>query len=270
MDLYAYYHIYLEELCRNKTKAHFRIFVETVYVVLILADRVRRIVFFTNNGSNETSQRTPVSHSPRNNSLSHLLSVSHFVEQLLVTFLISRVTSPKGTTRYRQRLFSFSFSSGNRCAVVTDAVTGNEELRRAEGGRGGKEARFPIQWRWLSATLSTFGEIITRFAERRSLSRKKLPISNLDRPAWSRHSCIYPARFFSLLFPVPPFVQKNGPLVAAHNLFLYFFFRSRVLIQLFNRAITRDNGGKSRTSMIHKTPPAAVIDSIIISLRMFR
>lgn len=37
MNLYADYHIYLEAV-GNKTEAHFRIFVETVYVVLILAD----------------------------------------------------------------------------------------------------------------------------------------------------------------------------------------------------------------------------------------
>lgn len=169
--------------------------------------------------------------------------MSHFAEQSPVSLHIPDIARHESKRHHALSSAPFFSLSRNRCAVVvTDAVTSNGELRRRSEGEK-KEARFPIQRRWLSATLSTFGEIITRFAERRRLSRKKLPISNLDgRPAWSQHSCIYPARFFFLLFPVPPFAQKNGPLhwyerwlVATHNFsFFHFFF----LIQLFQ---TRNN-----------------------------
>lgn len=130
--------------------------------------------------------------------------------------------------------------------------------RRSEGWEK-KEVRFPIQRRWLSATLSTFGKIITRFVERRRLSRKKLPISNLgSRPgrlgrtaASIRHADV----FFSSFFISPP--EEQTTFAAARNFsFFRFFFHSCVLIQLFE---TRDTT-RANLERAWFTRPAAVMN----------
>lgn len=135
---------------------------------------------------------------------------------------------------------------------------GNREVMRGSEGGEKKEVRFPIQRRWLSATLSTFGKIITRFVERRRLSRKKLPISNLgSRPgrlgrtaASIRHACF----FFFLSFFL--FCLQQTTLAAARNFsFLHFFFHSCVLIQLFE---TRHVTARANLERAWFTRPAAL------------
>ena len=148
MNLYANYRIYLEAV-GNKIEAYFRIFVETVYVVLILADLTEFVEASLQITARQRVATNVVSHSPRNNSLFLIHFLSHFSEQSLVSLHIPDITrhEPKRRTRYRQRFFFPSHQAIDSYAEV-----------RMEGG--GKEARFPIQRRWLS-TLSTFSEIIT-------------------------------------------------------------------------------------------------------------
>lgn len=133
----------------------------------------------------------------------------------------------------------------NRRAVIVanTIIRSLPDMKRelCVGQKGGKkEARFLIQRRWLSVTLSTFDKIITRFAERRRLSRKKLSISYLSSRA--AQLCLSGTRvFFPLsLFPFLSlslfyslfYLSGKADHAMAHNFpFLHF---SSVSVSQFN------------------------------------
>lgn len=120
---------------------------------------------------------------------------------LLQSFLILRVTSSKGTARararcYRQRLSRTDAPSGEHSSGDSPARV----RRRGREGGGERKRDFLSSGGGYRATLSTFDEIITRFAERRRLPRKKRPISNLGRVGRAAASICRVFFFSSLSF----------------------------------------------------------------------